>query len=735
MANTSIGYVAHVSEDGSRTELVRTHLCEVAEMAGTFADAFGAEEWGYAAGILHDIGKYSKEFQRRIVAGGPRVDHSTAGAFVAASNCSPLVAYCVAGHHSGLPDGGVTTDYGSTLQGRIRKAKNGDIPVFEDYACEIEVPEPLGFPFPVDKSKVKDPDYCKAVMYEWGFFTRMLYSCLVDADYLCTERFVLGQGRERPRSLSLREMCDRLEERIAHFWPPQSKLNEIRCGVLDDCSSTAVLDPGVFSLTVPTGGGKTLAFMRFALRHATAIGRSFDRVIVALPYTSIIEQNAEVYRSIFGQYSVLEHHTNYEFEDTETSLLRLAAENWDVPLVVTTNVQLFESLYANKPSRCRKLHSIARSVIVLDEAQMIPTQYLKPCVKALSELVKHYGCTVVLSTATQPGLDNLFELEGLKVREIARCPNELVESLRRITYRNLGTLEDDELIDQLLSCNQVLCIVNSRRQARILFDLVSHNDRVENESVFHLSTFMYPEHRSRTIELIRQRLSAGSRCIVVATSLVEAGVDLDFETVFREMTGIDSLVQAAGRCNREMRHKSKDSMVYVFESTRGYKKPIDVMQRAQVARSVLEGMQGDGTIEIDSLGVIEDYFQNLYFYRSLDDKGIVDQMSSCKVLGIPFESVAEQFRLVEDKAYTVIVPTASNTSDVRELASGHANRHTMRRLSRFAVGVYKQDLDRLWRSGTIEEMGENVYLLRDSSLYKEDVGLCLNETQGEAVFL
>jgi len=742
-------YIAHKSEDGIREETVCAHLHEVAEMASVFAREFGAEDWAYAAGILHDVGKYSADFQKRILQDGPLVDHSTAGAYVAAQKCSPLISYCIAGHHGGLPDGGVKGDIGKTLLGRFYKAQKKLIPDYSDFSKEVKVPAPLGTPFPIDRDRLREPDYINDIRFEQAFFVRMVFSCLVDADYLCTERFMQGAEREHFSDLSLSDMRDMLEERLQHFFPPKTRLNEIRCRVLDDCKKTATLEPGVFSLTVPTGGGKTYALMRFALHHATQPNHQFQRVICAEPYTSIIEQNADVYRQVFGDSSVLEHHSNYDFDDNENSessgygdkkmyRMRLASENWDVPLVVTTNVQLFESLYANKTSRCRKLHNIARSVIVLDEAQMIPTPYIAPCVKALSELVKHYGCSIVLCTATQPALNGLFLKEGLKVREIASQPEFLVDELRRVNYKSLGRLDDDELAARLSTCRQVLCVLNSRKHARILYDLVLDRGTLDCDSVFHLTTLMYPQHRSRVIEKIRMRLKERLPCIVLATSLVEAGVDLDFRAVYRAVSGIDSIVQAAGRCNREMRYTPEESTVFLFREDMSYSLPIDVRHRAEVARSVLPDIGNtDAHLDMDSLDVIEKYFTRLHHYGSLDNKDFVGRLSrwNTKTLSIPFAEVASDFNMVEDTTCSVIVPTETNRQEIDALMSGRATRGTMRRLSHFGVGIYKRDRDALLRSGAIDVIGENTFVLLDQGRYSEEVGLDLGETTGEAMFL
>lgn len=742
-------YVAHVTEDesGMRYESVVEHLTEVAEMASRFAGKFESSDLAYAAGVLHDVGKYSREFQRRILQNGPRIDHSTAGAYVAASTCNVLLAYCIAGHHGGLPDGGVPGDVETTLCGRIYKAQNRLIPDYSVYQKEIPLLSSVSSTLiEVDKSRIKDSGYRSSLLFSQAFFTRMLYSCLVDADYLCTERFMNGRDRESAPYVSLGDLCKKLEDRLEAFYPPKTHLNRIRCNVLDDCKRMAASEPGVFSLTVPTGGGKTYALMRFALHHAIIPGRKFDRVICAEPYTSIIEQNAEVYRQVFGEEFVLEHHSNYDFEDPNrgddplTNPMRLAAENWDAPVVVTTNVQLFESLFANKASRCRKLHNIARSVIVLDEAQMIPVRYLLPCVKALSELVKHYGCTVVLCTATQPALSSYFAEEGLDVTEIASNPKQLVSDLRRVTYASLGRQGDEELTQRVVQHSQALCIVNSRKQARALYDLLLAEAPERRDSVFHLSTLMYPLHRMKTIDAIRHRIKAGLPCTVVSTSLVEAGVDLDFDTVYRAVAGIDSMVQAAGRCNRENRRPVKDSVVYLFEPATTYSNPQGITQCAEVARSVVPQLRTESSaVTLDSLDVISQFFSELHSVKSPDDKEVVKELSQYKSFNgiplIPFAKVAAKFRLVENGSFAVVVPTRENGKDIDLLVSGCAGRGALRRLSRSSVNVYKNDRDALLRTGIIEPVGQDIFLLLDDSRYMEDIGLDLYAEGGEAVFL
>ena len=732
-------YVAHKSEDGARFESVHAHLREVAEMASEFAEPFGAEKLAYAAGIMHDIGKYSNEFQKRILRDGPRVDHSTAGAYEMKPQMLGLLSYCIAGHHGGLPDGNSAS--GSNLLGRLDKAKNGELPDYGAFAADVVVPV-------LDASALKLVAGVgeKDLPYACSFLVRMVFSCLVDADFLCTERFMSGAKREGLAYDGLPVLRDKLERALAKFYPPKTPVNEMRCGLLDDCRSVAAGPRGLYTLTAPTGSGKTLALMRFACAHACEPGNGMRRVIIAEPYTSIIEQNAQVYREIFGAHNVLEHHANFDFdranewEDGMASKLHLAAENWDAPVVVTTNVQLFESLYAHKTSRCRKLHNIAGSVIVLDEAQAIPTKFLTPCVKALAELVRAYGCTVVLSSATQPALDEAFKKEGLAPREIVSDVPKLFAALERVTYKTLGCISDDDLACRLAQEKAALCVVNSRKQARVVYDLLQECG-VDESGLFYLTTYMYPEHRREVIARINERLRVDATpCVVVATSLIEAGVDMDFPVVYRALTGVDSMVQAAGRCNREGDRDPEQSITYVFEPQDAYAVPGEILKRKGVSRGVLpELFEGGHELYLGSPKIIRAYFNNLFFFSAAEHdkakvaKRLCESKPEHGILSIPFAEVANDFRLIDDGAYPIVIALPEIAEEVERLREGIASRGDMRRLSRYTVSVYKQARNDLYAAGAISEVSEGLWLLEDASQYGEATGLDINIVEGKAV--
>lgn len=708
-------------------------------MAGEFADAFGMRSLAEQMGLAHDIGKYSRGFQDRILRDGPRVDHSTAGAHELLERGSWQGAYCVAGHHGGLPDGGTDADHegAGTLASRMRAAKRGAIPDYDAFRDEVTLSAEA-----LSSVRASEATSTPGLVFANAFATRMLFSCLVDADFLCTERFVAGHGRDALRSDPLDVLRDRFDAYVAGLPKGQpGSLNELRNELLAESLAAARSQPGVYSLTVPTGGGKTLESLGFALHHATHGANGMRRVIYAVPYTSIIEQNAQVFRSILGKENVLEHHSDFDFDDGSElgARLRLASENWDAPVVVTTNVQLFESLYADKTSRCRKLHNIARSVIVLDEAQMVPTDRLRPCVRALAELVRNYGCTVVLCTATQPALDDLFGEQGLEVREVVSDPQELAARLERVTYEFVGQLDDEALAQRIAAEPRVLCIVDNRSQAAKLHALLAERGI---RGTFHLSTLMHPEHRAQVLAQVRERLrDADAECRLVATSLVEAGVDIDFPVVMRSCTGVDSVAQAAGRCNREGLLGRHGGRVLVFEPDESVSLPREVSHRAAVTRGVVRGLEG-GWSRVGSLGAFRTYFERLLALRgdALDKDGTVRELSTpsmcCggRALSVPFKRVAERFRLIEDGSVPVIVPGPSVSPELEALRDGRATRAAMRRLGRRCVHLYDHDIKRLLAAGAIEQVGESLYLLLDEDLYSERTGLDTHGG-GKGVFL
>lgn len=710
--------VAHTSEDG-RTQSLSGHLQAVGDLAGRFALQFGCEEWARHAGLVHDIGKAAPAFQHYLLDGGPKTEHAAAAAIALYQGNTHLLAYCAAGHHAGMPDGGDGADMpdSPTLRAKLQRQNRygWDIPA---YLQDAGLPPSTVLPRPPIVTLERHG-------FSLSFLTRMLFSCLVDADYLDTEAF-MNNKPIRLNELSLAPLLPLLERHLTSFGAPKNELNRQRTEILACCKVMARMPRGLYSLTVPTGGGKTLSSMAFALRQAKEQG--LRRIIYVIPYTNIIEQTAGVFREIFGDEAVLEHHSNAGYDDADGSqsadrlYKRHASENWDASIVVTTSVQFFESLFSNRPSKCRKLHNIANSVVIFDEAQMLPMPYLLPCVRAIAELVQNYRCTAVLCSATQPALGPYFP-KGMRPAEI--CPD--YEELHALFRRTRFVVEAEDFSEETLALrlnreHQTLCIVNTRMQAQAVFGLL------QGEGCFHLSTLMYPLHRKRTLEIIHQRLTYKLPCKVVSTSLIEAGVDLDFSSVYRERAGLDSMIQAAGRCNRENKRSIEESSVHLFRFAQDQSPriPASLALPFQVADKLMQGNE-----DMASPATVRAYFEQLYRYKgpALDKENIVSRLEDgekTRPPSFPFASVAERFHLIEQNTRRILIALDDEPAAMcvaNQLRQGFRSRKLLRDAGRFSVNVYENAYDALCGAGALEILDEELAILRDGSLYDRQTGL------------
>ena len=710
-------YLAHLTEDG-RTQTILEHLKGTASLCSAFAAAFDAEAQGQLAGMAHDIGKYSAAFQRRLH-GGPKVDHASAGAFECLKTQQLAAAFAISGHHGGLPDGGSRGDAAGTgtFWGRINRASQGRLEDYHAWQSEFSLPH------------ANTPAFA-GTRLEGMFFTRMLFSCLVDADYTDTGAFMDNSPYLPASSSSMEELWRRLETYVSGWFPPKGALNMQRCVILEQCMSAgAQYGPGLFTLTVPTGGGKTVASLSFALAQAKA--RRMKRIVYVIPYTSIIEQTAQAFREILGDENVLEFHSGVQFDQQEDDAsspeavpLTRSVETWDVPVIVTTAVQFFESLYACQPSKCRKLHNLAQSVLIFDEAQMLPLPYLRPCVWAIAQLVRHYGASAVLCTATQPALDPIFQefAPEIPIREICPMAEAHWESFRRVSFQQAGTLSWMDLAARLQQQEQVLCVVNTRRAAREVFHQLS------GPGNFHLSTLMYPAHRRRILDEIRRRLRDGLPCRVVSTSLIEAGVDVDFPAVYRELSGLDSILQAAGRCNREGKRPPEDSIVTIFQ---GEDPPPRLFETSIGAgKIVLDHCQ-----DVSSRAAIHTYFSTLLDLKGAEAQDAHHILPLMESEFFPFRTVAERFHLIESPTTTVYLPLEEGAGLVELLRSGQYSRTLYRRLGQYGVSVYPQHLAALEQAGALEHLEDGSVVLRDIGLYTQTTGLTLEPSGGNALFI
>lgn len=737
---------AHSLPDQPREqwELLRDHLAAVSIEAGEFADRFGAGEWGRLLGKWHDLGKASEAFQRYI--GGPdgadagedppqygafcgRVDHSTFGAQHAArmfegkfACFGQLLAFCIAGHHAGLADANSSIDsmVGSTLDKRLKlippRVPNVVLPQ------DMNVKPELKLPFKPNPQEIG---------MQLALFTRMLFSCLVDADRLETEAFCdepksLARNSPKPSITSLSEQLDKhLAGKLRDA--ASTPINRIRAQILADCQQAAELSPGFFSLEVPTGGGKTLSSLAFALKHAARHG--LGRVVYAIPFTSIVEQTADVFRKALrdlAEHGLLEHHSNIDPKQ-DTRQNKLAVENWDAPIVVTTNVQLFESLFASGTSPCRKLHRLARSVIILDEAQTLPVELLAPTLAALRCLVSDYGCTVVLCTATQPALDKHEDfgigIDPSLIRPIIGPDRNLYANMKRVHVEHAGLLTDEELARRLAELPSVLCIVNTKRHAQELFGKVS--SQTDKSECFHLSTNMCPQHRRDVLAVIRKRLVDRLRCRVISTQLIEAGVDVDFPCVYRAEAGFDSIAQAAGRCNRE--GELDCGKVFVFQS--------EVRPPAGLLRAAAEAAKSLSTIYPDPLApdAIEAYFRQLYWIKN--DQWDKHQVLPCfefnplfnRVPEFGFRTAAEAYKIIRDQQLSVLVPYDDKARKLRDqlMMGSPADYQVLREAQRYSVGVREGVLKALQANGVLIPHDSGLWLLGNEKAYSPIQGISL----------
>jgi CRISPR-associated endonuclease/helicase Cas3 len=751
---TSARPIAHAAQnpDGSwrKPHDLAAHLSDVGDKAAKFAARFGMD-WARLAGLWHDLGKYRPKFQNYIRhASGferenahiegmeHRVEHSAAGALHAMHTLGELqgrlLAYLIAGHHAGLPDwnGGP-----ASLYQRMDNARR------EGHLDEVLAAAPPNHI--LDANGLKPSTRPKGKAQELHLWLRILFSCLVDADFLDTEAYMEpDRATLRAGYPSIGELLDRFTDHMAQLRgdAPATAVNAVRDRVLTQCIERAREDRGngLFSLTVPTGGGKTLASLAFALNHAKAHGK--QRVIYVIPYLSIIEQTAGVFRQVFGEEVVIEHHSHLD-PDKEDRSSRLAAENWDAPIIVTTNVQFFESLHAARTSRCRKLHNIVESVVILDEAQLLPPEWLDPCLAAIRALATHYGVTFVLCTATQPAFRprevNGKRFAGLSdVRELMQggphveAPAALYEALERVRVHwptTLATQDWDTIAERIAAHPQALVIVNRKSHARALAEKLP--------GALYLSTNLCGAHREKRIDEIRLRLAANRDRAqaglpvcplhVVSTQLIEAGVDVDFPVVFRSLAGLDAIAQAAGRCNREGRLERGE--VYVFVPPES--SPPGLLLKAEQATRELLALDAEPALSPEMF----DRFSRLLLARvnTWDKANICRMLTPGNQLEFRFREAADKFRLIDNDGLPVIVRWGDSPDLIDKLDAGKPDRWLLRKLQRYTVNVHPDCLRPLLDQRDVRETLPGLYVQANDLIYDETFGF-LGCEQGASLF-
>ncbi len=709
------------------------HLGEVAELARKFSDKFSSGEWGYALGLLHDLGKYQEEFQRKLTGENIKVEHSGIGAVLAAEADNVLLSHvlspCVLGHHGGLPNR-VSKDGLSTLSPLIERLERN-----KETFNKIKDILPT-----VQLSNLKCPSWISSPL-DLSLWIRFLFSCLVDADRLNSEAF------GNPEDAKLRSLCSTFQEFDAvlsthlNKFSQNTEINKLRKIVLDECNVASRCPKGVFSLTVPTGLGKTLSSMSFALKHA--IKHDLERIIVVIPYTSIIDQTSAILESIFGSENVIEHHSNLDLDSKKEDERRkeLIQDTWDARIVVTTSVQFLETMFSNRASRCRKLHNVCNSVIIFDEAQLLPVIWRNLLVTSVfSPLVNNYGCSIVLSTATQPAFKTLSKkLPGIKtIKEIITDVPSLYKNVVRVNWHIQKNVKNENecisvetLASKLADYDQVLAVVNSRSAARKLANALQN---ACGDFVYHLSAAMCPKHRKDVIANIKDDLSVGRSCRVVSTQLIEAGVDIDFPVVYRDACGLDSIIQSAGRCNREGKvERGEVHIVRLGElQPDGSMKdlfPSSLPEMLEARKITFDFLEKD----LNDLSVLESFYPAYYSARESTIKGKQIKIEK-ESYDHNFESIGRMFKVIDTKSVSIIIYGFFEEADklINEFRKNPENKKLRNKLQKFSVPIYPNEFNALRSTNSIEEIipdSEIWITKRDSFLYDEFFGLLVKNGQ------
>lgn len=716
-------YIAHINEM-NEIQTIKEHSENTARLCREYS-IVELKDLMYIIGILHDVGKYQKAFQAKIAGENIRVEHSICGAIAVrelyAKPLRYLAQYCIAGHHSGIPDGGFPSDSSemSTLHGRLKR-KTED---FTAYQQEILLPT-------IDQQKLLqflvqdcESDISKLID-KFAFLTRYCFSCLVDADSVDTASFC-KEINDRILNANFEACLKRIDTKLATF-VCQTELQKTRAMLQQQVLKKVEENAEIYLLNMPTGSGKTLCSMKFALERA--VRQKKKRIIYIIPYNSIIDQTSEVFGNLFGEdLEILRHQSTftYEREDLDESYAlaaRYAAENWDAPFIITTAVQFFESVYSNKRKKLRKLHNMADSILIFDEAHLMPQKYLKPCLQAISYITKYLNSEALFLTATMPNYTKLikeYALTNSKVLDLVTDTTGF-EKFRKCHYFYLGEIELEELVSKNISNPSRLIITNNRKTARKIYEQCTGKK-------YHLSTYMTPYDRKRVLEEIRKVLQEQERdfpeyvnvpeerkITIVSTSLIEAGVDLDVYTVFRELSGLDSILQAGGRCNRE--GKRRNAETYIFEIAKDKKKATE-----DERRNITKGIIGKYP-DISSSESIEEYFERAFFVNKelIQKRAMSNETHSIE--SIPFKKYAEDFELIDSAQVSVVVPRDKKSEELIELLD-YAGMSGIRKLQEYACSLYKWELDELIKQHVIKIHDSGVCYLANLDYYDKDIGI------------
>lgn len=716
-------YVAHIN-DLNEIQTVKEHSENTARLCSEYAIPVLKDSM-YIIGLLHDIGKYQSSFQKRLEGKNVRVEHSICGAIAAQEIYNGplryLMQYCIAGHHSGIPDGGFLNDSPelSTLHGRLKRETED----FSAYQQELSVP-------PINQQELLqflvqdcENDVSKLID-KFAFLTRYCFSCLVDADSVDTATF-WGETNDKRLSADFRTCLKKLNDKLSAF-VCKTKLQEARTVLQQQVFQKVEQNAEIYLMNMPTGSGKTLCSMRFALERA--IRKNKKRIIYIIPYNSIIDQTSEVFENLFGDdLQILRHQSTFSYEkegadEWYVRASKLAAENWYAPFIITTAVQFFESVYANKRKKLRKLHNMADSILIFDEAHLMPQNYLQPCLQAISYITRYLNSEAVFLTATMPNFTQLmreYTFYDSKVLDLITDTTEF-ERFRKCSYQYLGEIDLEKLMLKNALYPSTLIIVNERKTARKIYEECTGKK-------YHLSTYMTPYDRKRILKEIRKALDElekdfpgyeevpeERKITIVSTSLIEAGVDLDVYTVFRELSGLDSILQAGGRCNREGKRETADT--YIFEITKDVKKA-SIDERGNITKGII-GKYAD----ISSLESIEEYYERLFFMKKEEIQKNAMSNGVHRIESIPFKKYSEDFELIDSAQLSVVVPRDEKSRAMIE-SLDYAGMSVIRKLQDYTCSIYKWELDDLIKQHVIKNHDSGICYLTNSDYYDENIGI------------